>query len=675
MHNKAGSDRHVCLSDKTNLIKTWHSLPKQKRNLDYLLNLHHRFAYCFIMHVNGIEFKNTIATKINHPIISLQKLFTSGEKKLFRVLLAADHIKHFAGVEKFYQPNRKLLHEIILGSARLVMTDREYRECSRRLYKIFKIVPGAGLQRILLQAQRQCGKTETAVFAVYLISMFTIVPPAALFGVIISQQQSSANKLLDRIQLYSSQFSSLIETNPSLLGTYFGIGHSLNSGEIVLPRSKTNMKVISGRGVQWEFRALPNSADACRSWTPYFTLFDEYGFSDEDVRSVVAGYMNHHMRSFVFITTPAVKLSHQWYIDQLQIARDSQSRGNGVMYLHERCLICTDCQRHASSTKTCLHCLDKFVPWYTIWNLFRDLHSARSEKIVEEITVERMGVMYTKTSNCFDSTALEEIRDGSIMLTQLGLNSHISKDSVIYISVDPPSHHNSYFALTAFTLFTSTTGARQTIVLGTLEMVAEHIEGIRSDWDKFETKDMMKASIYWWMASLLKGPLRYLRVVPIIECQNSDFAADLVSSMFKSILKAPLFKDVFKDTDTIQCLRRIGVCSKNGIKTTAHAKIKWVDFFQMYISESVKARIMFFLDGPYWHGTNVVSAKDAAYLICSELKCFRYNEKRQVESNNPDGRSDLAMTIMFGFYWGWMIQHSEILPGSQNIRKRKYICA
>lgn len=232
------------------------------------------------------------------------------------------------------------------------------------------------------------------------------------------------------------------------------------------------------------------------------------------------------VRGRIFTCTTTPPPPDNYFAEFARRVQKQNEAGDTFFYLVNHSLACSECAA-ADKHHECTHQLQLIPPWKSL------LRMTHMESLVpsgqkKTFQAEVYGVCHKQDGTYFDAKLL-----AAFVERERGLVDEL-QGNVVYVTVDPASHQKSEMGLMA----TGLTPTGQTIILGLSAVNVSRYETVH-------VSAVVQRFVNGVFGVLKRLAAPYLRVVPIVECNNNDvIALSIVNAVLMACSRSRRFRCV-----------------------------------------------------------------------------------------------------------------------------------
>lgn len=555
--------------------------------------------------------------RVNDVVVKSKDAETKpGEREVARFLRLVDLIHQVPWANKSFEPNERILRQLMCGHLELIVGQAVAKAHGNRLRKL--IDPTARDSHLVWVTNRQQGKTTT--MAKFLAAL-SIASPRG--GNLVFVYSTSLDRAQEVLRAVKSIIHHLLKEKKL---------DALGFPNVKITRDNEIMYAISTFGTENVVRARPKNIASCRGDAPGSVMIDEIAFIEKSFfEQFVRPLTQIGGRAFTFITTPPPRDS--WFQQFLDLIVEANKRGDYHFYLESHSLVCSECAEHGVPDR-CTHNLGYVPRWKSLMTLHAMLALVPANER-ETYQTEVLGVISNKSDSYIDSRLVEALLQADRTAPPLAKE--------VYVAVDPASHKGAAMGMVAFSIDQKT---GQKIFLG-----AASVPLLRAE----QTQCEMTISQFMTRLRSVRA-LRESTILPIIECNNNEVAAH---SILLSIQKfQPVRNWVSAQMFKKYITPEVGVYTTHETKAAALRKLQdiLINTGELRISES-----FFTADNTaFTPRAPVIDPELALQNVWQEVCRFRDTDKGQI-SGTAGGtqKDDVGMAFLIAIYWMDAIRHHE----------------
>jgi len=496
------------------------------------------------------------------------------------------------------------------------------------LYSLLS-VPDENLEaliHLLWITNRQQGKT--CLLARFLAAILMVSPIGGELVNVYATKFLRAQSLIKDAKRYLVE----CQSNPSLRRKLAEIG-------VTPPRFGTeNTQTYSvfsciGDGVENFVKACPQTVKSCRGDAPEIILADEAAFLDRDYLYVfMIPLLAVKGRVATFVTTPPGPDDH--FTDFINQIKAKKSVGGGMFTIKNHSLLCDDC--FEAGNHRCFHNL-AYIPPYKSALRIEEMLRVMPEAEMEQVKTEVYGRLQASDGSYFN----KEVLTATILDTPELKNPDYGASPIVFISIDPPSHHVSEMGLWAG----SHTTRGESVVIGASSVKMErcNVIGVELCVRAFASKVLSHHTLRRYHPTKI-------RVVPIVEANNNGILAEAITNCIESEVKRakcvwimPFVKEFFKKD----------IVADVGVLCTESNKLHGIlTLFTAMVKRQVRFAERIVTIGPVHLLNSTCPTPEAVKLqLHKELSEFKDDKKGKVSGRTANNRDDVAMAWIQGAEW------------------------
>lgn len=536
----------------------------------------------------------------------------------------------------YFAANRFFLVCGLLGTLDNLLTPNEYRKSSKFLYSLYDLPVGC-CQWLMMQAQRQTGKSTTVGLILFVAAVFQR-RPCKQFGLVTSGTEGTTAAITDAIKHSRGVFQLYRKKHRLVFADMFGRGANIvavhNNRRVGFTHDSVNwIDIVSMYGDIQAIKACAPSAGSLRSKGIRMFIYDEVAFAKENILNIVDGYKQIG-RMTIRLSTPDEKTGMtSVYTNSIFRHRKLTSERSTSAYLIERVLVCPACLL-TDEPQLCPHMdhlrIDSKMDKRMLVEEY-DHAENKTDKLREFF-----GVTFTAGQPCFQAP---ELRTFTQICHHQESLLKIPHYNCIFLSIDPPSQVTSFFGMSAFMVY-YTEGELRVVILGMFEQqTSEH------DTDIF--KETLWRNIKEFVDKLYDQQYNindHRPLAPIFEIQNNGFIAENLLGDISEYCeqKNRPYINVFQG---LTRNRQKGAMML-GTQTTRKLKLDWIGKLNVLIT---KKQISFYEECvcDIVRAANPTLQGGIDYLH-TQLAGFHMDGDKLMDKMGSGDRNDLAMSLLFG---------------------------
>ena len=550
---------------------------------------------------------------------------SEAEKYVLKFLCVFDRIqwlvKQADPDTMYYSSNYENMMEMILCLLPYIVPKHLYTEDRAACMKLFH--KNYEARELYLMQCRQTGKTLSIALVQAAFMACAIVPNEKVLLLILAHTEKlECSNLSEIVHNYRMFMEDYCNAKDKFEG---GGSKNLTKFRAFFQPTRTKVKFIHfiTGGVR-----IAKAHDA-RGEHPHVTWIDEFFFVPAIKLAAIKGLKNVVGRKFFYSTTPNDNAPMD-VLRHFEINKKKNNDGHFNVRVLDKGLICSRC-RNTTSPESCMHALNFTPPWQSRLNSISEVVNAADRQMEMR---EVFGVSLGSSLTCISPSVIQHLRTYNHIETDL-IQSQCS-NSLMYISVDPPLDHDSYFGITVF-LISNDSAA---IVIVGMCLYKFNINcDMKYVCDQLETfvKELRKHPLATQINARAQN-VRPRTFAPIVEAQGGDLLCD---QLLVPLMSSKPSRNIFSQPWTAHK----GIKRGKGFTTnTTHKQAMFGCMRNMLLPQNIKLFVA--KDAiPVFPETNIRTEFD--YLI-NVISCMRKIEGKIALDN--EYRSDSFMSTGMGIY-------------------------